>query len=299
MTASSLPAPPCHPQRIAYFGTPEASVPPLEALLAAGIEVPLVVTRGPRRRGRRAEPTPSPVALAAIAAGIPVSTRIEDALEVGADCGVVVAFGRIIPVEVLAELPMINVHFSLLPRWRGAAPVERALLAGDPTTGVCVMGLEPSLDTGPVYRREALAIGPAERAAELRQRLVAIGARVLVDALEQGLGDPEPQTGEVSYADKIERSDLELRWDLPAVDLGRRVRVGGAWTTVRGRLLKVHDAVPDLGTDLAPGELAGTRVGCGTGSLVLGVVQPDGRARVAAADWVNGARLDPTDRLGT
>jgi len=298
VTDSVLPAPPLRPQRVVYFGTPEAAVPPLEALLAAGIDVPLVISRGPRRRGRRAEPTPSPVAAAAAAAGIPVSTVIGDAVGVGADCGVVVAFGRIIPVEVLAVLPMINVHFSLLPRWRGAAPVERAVLAGDPKTGVCVMGLEPALDTGPVYGRAEVEIDPLESASELRARLVGIGSDLLVESLQQGLVAPRAQVGDVTYADKIERSDLELRWDLPAVDLHRRVRVGGAWTTVRGRLLKVHEASVDPAGDLAQGELAGTRVGCAAGSLVLAVVQPEGRARIAAPDWVNGARLDPSERLG-
>jgi methionyl-tRNA formyltransferase len=292
-----LPAPPDTPRRLVYFGTPEAAVPPLLALLEAGFDVPLVVSRADRRRGRRAEATPSPVKAAALAAGIEVTTKIDRALEVGADCGIVVAFGRLIPATVLAELPMLNVHFSLLPRWRGAAPVERAMLAGDEVTGVCLMALEPTLDTGPVYRQDIITIGDHETSGELRERLVELGSRQLVEALGAGLGPPELQEGEPVHAAKISRDDLHLAWNAPAAQLHRIVRVGGAWTSFRGKLLKVHAAT--VTDDQAPvGELGGVSVGCGEGSIVLDVVQPEGKARVDAAAWVNGARLQPGERLG-
>jgi methionyl-tRNA formyltransferase len=294
-----LPLPPDRPHRLVYFGTPDAAVPPLRALLEAGFDVPLVVSRADRRRGRRAEPTPSPVKAAALAAGIPVSTDIADALEVGADCGVVVAFGRLIPTEVLARLPMLNVHFSLLPRWRGAAPVERAILAGDAETGVCLMALEPTLDTGPVYRTDVVAIGGEESADELRARLVELGSRQLVDALRSGLGTPAPQQGEAVHAAKITRDDLRLDWSRPAAELSRVVRVGGAWTSFRGALLKVHTA--DVAPGPAPGPpgtLDGVLVACEDAALRLETVQPEGRSRVDAAAWVNGARLEAGERLG-
>src|SRR4051812_473977 len=157
-----LAVPPRYPRRLVYLGTPEMAVPPLRALHAAGHELALVVSRPDKRRGRGGLLVPSPVKAAALDLGVPVTDRPDDATEVGADLGVVVAYGRIIKRPVLERLAMINLHFSSLPRWRGAAPVERALLAGDPTTGVCVMAVEEGLDTGGVYARSELAIGPDE-----------------------------------------------------------------------------------------------------------------------------------------
>jgi len=282
--------------------------------VAAGFEMALVVTRADKRRGRRAQPSASPVKAAALELGLDVSTTIDDVLAVGADLGVVVAFGRLVRPHVLAELPMVNMHFSLLPRWRGAAPVERALLAGDSVTGVDLMAVEEGLDTGPVYARREVAIGPGSTLAALRAELVAVGTELLVDTLSAGLGPPSPQVGEATYADRLERADLELRWAKPAAVLDRIVRVGGAWTTLRGSLLKVHDAevVPDAeigdaattptaavgAGDTLPGTMDGTVVRTGSGALRLLEVQPEGRPRLDAAAWLNGARLGPDDRLG-
>ena len=140
--------PPAHPGRLVYLGNPEVAVAPLTALHEAGHEVALVVTSPDRRRGRRSAPTPTPVGARAMELGIPVAHDLAAVADSGADLGVVVAYGRIIPVDVLARVPMVNLHFSLLPRWRGAAPVERALLAGDPTTGVCLMAVAEGLDVG-------------------------------------------------------------------------------------------------------------------------------------------------------
>ena len=166
---------PAHPRRLVFLGTPAMAVPPLRALVAAGYDVALVVTRPDKRRGRGSEPAPSPVKAAAVELGLPVTHRVDDALDAGADLGVVVAYGALIKAHVLAELPMVNLHFSLLPRWRGAAPVERALLAGDAETGVCVMQLEEGLDTGPVFACERRPIGPDQTADGLRAELVEAG----------------------------------------------------------------------------------------------------------------------------
>ena len=157
-------------------------MPPLRGLHGAGHEIALVVTGADRRRGRGSATSPSPVSAAASELGLPVSHTVDDVLTTGADLGVVVAFGRLIRPHVLAAVPMVNVHFSLLPRWRGAAPVERALLAGDPVTGVCIMAVDETLDTGDVYRRAEVPIGDRVTAAELRANLVDVGPRSAVSA---------------------------------------------------------------------------------------------------------------------
>ena len=161
----------------------------------------------------------------------------------------VVAYGRIIPVALLAQVPMINLHFSLLPRWRGAAPVERAILAGDAETGVCVMGVEEGLDTGPVYARAVGTHHAGQTLAALRHELVDVGAALLVDVVANGLAglpEPVPQVGEPTMAAKISSEDLHLQWDDAAVQLERVVRLGRAWTTFRGkRLFVVRAAVAD------------------------------------------------------
>ena len=172
--------------------------------------------------------------------GLEVTDSLDDVPAVGAELGVVVAYGRIIPVSVLDRLPMVNLHFSLLPRWRGAAPVERAILEGDAETGVCLMAVEAGLDTGGVYAELATEIGEEETADELRARLVAMGCRLLIDCLGDGLGGlpvPRDQEGEPSYAEKILPGELELRWDQEGVRIRRVVRLGRAWTTFRGRRL--------------------------------------------------------------
>lgn len=294
-----LPRPPAAPRRIVYLGTPQMAVPPLEALVAAGFEVVLVVTREDKRRGRGGQASPSPVKLAALAHGIPVSHDPDDAAAAGAELGVVVAYGRILRRPLLEALPMVNLHFSLLPRWRGAAPVERALLAGDDRTGVCVMAVEEGLDTGGVYACAELAIRRTSTAQELRQQLTTAGARLLVEVLEGGIGEPVPQVGEVTYASKLTPADLELDWTRPAAELDRIVRVGGAWTTFRGRRLKVAAAHPvDVEAGAAPGELVELVVATGEGGLQLRRVQPEGKGVIDAGAWRNGARPEAGERLG-
>jgi methionyl-tRNA formyltransferase len=235
---------------------------------------------------------PTPVKVAALELGIPVTHTVDDVLDVGADLGVVVAFGRIIKPHVLDRVPMVNLHFSPLPRWRGAAPVERAILAGDAVTAVDLMVVEEGLDTGGVYGRIEVAIGADETVDELRQRLVAVGTDLLVDALGHGLGEPRPQVGETVYAAKLTPADLQIDWSSPAVKIHRQVRVGGAWTTKAGDRFKVWR------TALAPtgdGVLHPT----GDGVIELLDVQPAGKPRMAAAAWANGARWTTEDRLGT
>jgi methionyl-tRNA formyltransferase len=270
--------------RLAFLGTPAVAVPSLEALVDAGHDVALAVTRPDARRGRGGARSPSPVKEAATRLGIPVTHDVDDVLELQppAELGVVVAFGRIIKPHVLARLPMVNLHFSLLPRWRGAAPVERAILAGDATTGVCVMDVEEGLDTGGIYRCVEVTVDGDETADTLRSRLAALGARLLVDALAEGLGSPTPQDGAAVYAAKVEPDELRIDWSRPADDIHRLVRVGGAWTTHRGRRLKVWRTTVD-----------------DDGELVLDVVQPEGKGRMAWQDWANGARWEPGETLGT
>lgn len=277
------------------------AVPPLDALVAAGFDVALVVTGEDKRRGRGRETSATPVRAAAERHGLAVSHDPADAATVGADAGVVVAYGRILRRPLLEALPMVNLHFSLLPRWRGAAPVERAILAGDSRTGVCVMAVEEGLDTGGVYASRDVAIGRTTTADELRRQLTGMGAALLVDALRDGLGEPEPQVGEPTYAHKLTPEDLRLHWDRPAAELHRVVRVGGAWTTFRGRRLKVHEARPEPvadGTVPPPGTLHGDAVATADGWLRLRRVQPEGKGVVEAAAWLNGARPEPGERLG-
>jgi methionyl-tRNA formyltransferase len=263
------------------------------------------VSRRDSRRSRRGDPEPSPVKLAALELGLEVTDDLDQVTGAGAELGVVVAYGRIIPERILDLLPMVNVHFSLLPRWRGAAPVERAILAGDATTGVCVMRLEAGLDTGPVLARAEIEIETDETATDLRTRLAVVGADLLVDVLSVGvenLGEGEPQEGEITYAAKIEVAELELHLDAPAVELSRVVRIGRAWTTFRGSRLIISRARPydaHASVEGPPGTLSGTSVATGDGVLELIEVQPEGRKRVPAGEWLRGIRRKPGERLGS
>jgi methionyl-tRNA formyltransferase len=286
------PTPSSPPRRLAFLGTPEVAVPPLRALMAAGFEVAVVVSQPDRRRGRGSTLSPSPVKAAALELGLPVADGVDAVLDAEVDLGVVVAFGRIIPRRALEAVPMVNLHFSLLPRWRGAAPVERAILAGDERTGVDLMAVEEGLDTGGIYGRVELAVGPDETLDELRSRLVAEGTDLLVASLSAGLGQARPQEGEPLYAAKIDPAELEIDWSRPALDVHRLVRLGGAWTMHGGRRLKVlRSAVPPTDDGLV--------VPAGDGPVELLEVQPEGRGRLEAGAWANGARWRPGDRLGT
>lgn len=283
------------------MGTPAFAVPVLEAL-TQNHDVALVVSRADRRRSRRGHLEPSPVKAAAQRLGIPTTERVRDVATWDVELGVVVAFGRIIKGDVLRRVPMVNLHLSLLPRWRGAAPVQRAIFAGDQETGVCLMSLDEGLDTGPVHGCESVRIGPDETADELTTRLVALGIPLLLSHLDRGLGAGTPQSGDPTYAEKITAADLRLDWSGSAVFLHRQVRVGGAWCEFRNRRLEVVEASWEPGQmNGAPGELSrdGGRVAVrtGDGQLILRQVKPEGRRTVTVADWANGARLRPGERL--
>ncbi len=293
--------------RLAYLGTPAFAVPPLRALVAAGHRVELVVSTPDRRRGRGAALTPSPVKAAAVELGLATGDSVDEVVAPGREppeLGVVVAYGKLIPEAVLAAVPMVNLHFSLLPRWRGAAPLERAILAGDRTTGVCVMAVEATLDTGALYARDELEIGPDEHLGPLRRRLVETGAARLVGLLADGVGglpEPVPQVGEVTYAKKLDPAELELDWSRPSAEVLAVVRLDrGAHTSVAGRRLQVLEAVavPGQGRGAPPGVLAGGLVTTGDGALRLVTVQPEGKRPMAAADWLRGSRLPEGTRLG-
>ena len=230
------------------------AVPFLRGLHGAEWPIDLVVSRPDTRRRRNADPEPSPVKAAALDLGLPVSDDPADVATSGADLAIVVAYGRIIKPDLLAQVPMVNVHFSRLPRWRGAAPVERAILAGDETTGVDVMVVEEGLDTGPVYARHQTEIGDHETAGELAQRLVGIGVPLLLDTLKAGLRDPTPQVGEPTYADKIDPAELRIDWRRSTIEIHRLVRLERAWTTFRGRRLKVLAGHPLPGSLAARGD---------------------------------------------
>lgn len=275
--------------RLAYLGTPEIAVPPLDALIAAGHEIALVITRPDARRGRGATMSGSPVKVRAQELGLSVSHSADDLIALARsgdlDLAVVVAFGEILRPHLLAEVNFINLHFSLLPRWRGAAPVERALLAGDQMTGVCVMQIEEGLDTGGVYACAEVPIGPETTAGELRARLVTVGSELLVRELATGLGTPTPQSGEVSIAKKLSSEDLRIDWSASVEQIHRLIRIGGAWTTFRGSRIKIHAArLEPLDPTSHPTELD---------RLQITRLQPEGKPQMDMFAWRNGVHLAP------
>lgn len=280
--------------RLAFLGTPTAAVATLEALCDAGHDVALVVTRPDRRRGRGGALAPSPVKAAALARGLRVSHALRDVLDAGVERGVVVAYGALVPADVLAAVPMLNVHFSLLPRWRGAAPVQRAILAGDARTGVTIISLEPTLDTGPVHASAALEVDDKD-AATLTDELAHLGAALVVEVLAdpERLAHPAPQAGEATYAAKVAPAELALDPAMSSTTAARVVRLGGAHLTCAGRRLVVERARARA-TTVAPGVIAAeggaVLAGLAEGSLELERVRPAGRASMDARDWWRGVR---------
>ncbi len=277
--------------RLAFLGSPPAAVPTLTALVAAGHEITVVVSAPDRRRGRGSALVPTAVKDAALELGLPISTAVADVASSGAELGVVVAYGAMIRRAALEATPYVNVHFSALPRWRGAAPVERAILAGDETTGVCVMQLEETLDTGPLYASRTTTID--DKSAEvLTNELAEMGATLLTDSLANWSElVPEPQSGAATYADKITPTDRELDPDRTANELARIVRIGRANADIDGRRIIVERAQAQhehvaAGTVLTQGG----RVVLGTrdGSLELDVLREAGRRAVTASEWING-----------
>jgi methionyl-tRNA formyltransferase len=297
--------------RICFFGTPEAAVPSLTAFLdAPDVEVAAVVTNPDRPSGRGHKLHAPPVKVAAGQAGVPVwqparaREVLDDLRALQVDACAVVAYGSLLPPDVLAAggAGFVNLHFSVLPAWRGAAPVQHSILAGDDESGVTCFVLEEGMDTGPVLLAERTPIGPDETAGELTARLAALGAPVLLAAvrgLVEGTIAPQPQDLEqATYAPKITPDDARLDWTADAEGLARAVRAfnpaPGAHTTFRGERLKVHRAVPVDQADGEPGTVhlvdGSLVVACGDGGLRLDEVQPAGKPRMAGAAFVNGYR---------
>ncbi len=279
--------------RLAFLGTPAMAVPSLEALVGAGHDIAIVVSGADKRRGRGSEFSASPVKAAAQRLGLAVCHSVDDVLDLEIELGVVVAFGQLIRPHVLDAVPMVNSHYSLLPRWRGAAPVERALLAGDTETGVCLMQLAAGLDTGPVYDTVRVPIGPTTTAQQLREGLVTAGVAQLVRCLGATLPTPIEQQGEPTYASKIHPSDLRIDWSQPAEHIDRLIRVGGAWTIFRGKRLKVIAA--QLGTAASAPAVEAGSLEHPIAGLRLVTVQPEAKAAMSIGDFARGVRLQPDE----
>ncbi len=277
---------------LAFLGTPEAAVPTLDALIRAGHHVNLVITREDKRRGRGGDFSASPVKRRALELGLRVSHDLDDVLNGSVERAVVVAYGRLVPAATLERVPMLNVHFSLLPRWRGAAPVERAILAGDVQTGVNVMTMEEGLDTGPVHLERRVEIGERNVSA-LRHELALQGADALVEVLASPelLRHPREQAGEATYAKKITRVDRLLSPSESAEMFRRRCRIGGAELHLDERRLFVEDSVL-ADADVAPGVArfadGALDVGCTHGAVRLLEVRPEGGKTMRASDWWRG-----------
>lgn len=301
MTSTVLAAlPPGPVRRVAFLGTPDTAVTVLDAVVAAGIDVAHVVTRVDKRRGRGSDLVPSPVKVAALDHGIPVSHRVDDLLEISPpiDLGIVVAYGALVKPHVLARIPMVNLHFSLLPRWRGAAPVERSILAGDHETGVCLMQVEEGLDTGGVLGVVRRSVDDRVTADELRADLAEVGARLLIDALRDGLPTIVPQHGDPVYAEKLSPADRRIDWNDSAVSAVRRCRIGGAWTELDGARVRIGSMqVTDQPLPGEPGTamVSNSRlvVSTGDGAVEILALQPEGKSMMSARDWVNGRRGVP------
>ncbi len=302
--------------RVIFAGTPEFAAQALAAIIAAGHEVPLVLTQPDRPAGRGMALQPSPVKRLAQTHGIAVfqPQTLKDAeaqarvAEVGADVMVVAAYGLLLPQAVL-DLPRygcLNIHASLLPRWRGAAPIQRALLAGDAETGVCIMQMEAGLDTGPVLLREGFAIGVEDTAASLHDRLAALGARLIVDALARLPlpAVPQPEDG-VTYAQKIGKAEARIDWTQSADVLDRHIRAfnpfPGAQAAFAGQTVKLWRAAAVRGAGEIGRILEVDRdklvVACGSGALAIHELQKAGGKRLPVRDFVAGHPLKAGDRF--
>ena len=270
----------------------------LRGILREGHRIDLVITAPDKRRGRGGSLLPTPVKSAALEAGLPVSHDHEDLRDLaGPDrLGVVVAYGRLIPASLLGTVPMLNVHFSLLPRWRGAAPVERAILAGDEETGVCIMRMDEGLDTGNVLAVERTPIRPDDTTAGLLERLALMSVPLLSSCLDLPDLTGVPQRGESTYARKIGPDEGDIDWSEPADAVARRVRALRCHTHLEGRriaILAVGEPIESasLPVDAAPGSVVpGPHVRAGGGWLRLLEVRPEGRSSVSGAEWFRGLR---------
>lgn len=294
--------------RITFMGTPDFALPSLQAL-AAQHEIAAVYTQPPRPAGRGKAERKSAVHLSAEKLGIPVccpaSLRSEQAqhefASLRSEAAVVVAYGLILPPAILAapRHGCLNIHASLLPRWRGAAPIHRAIMAGDAETGVCIMQMEAALDTGPVLLREATPIGPQETTQDLHDRLSQMGARLILRTLADlpGLA-PQPQPAEgITYASKIDKSEARIDWTRPAVEVDRQIRglspFPGAWCMAGAERLKLLRCRPVAGSGAPGAVLHGLTVACGSGAVEVTEAQREGKRPAAAAELLRGLILPP------
>ncbi len=287
------------------MGTPDFAVVILDALIAAGHDIAAVYCQPPREAGRGHKLQPSPVQRRAEEAGLMVrhpaklsADDIRDFAALDLDAAVVAAYGLILPQAVLdaPRLGCLNVHGSLLPRWRGAAPIERALLAGDTETGITIMQMEAGLDTGPMLAMESVPITPSSTSAGLRHDLAALGGRMMIevlDRLETLTPTPQPTEG-VTYAKKILRSEGRIDWRRPAIELERQTRGLDSWFEVKGERIKLHAAVTAPGSG-APGTVldAAPTIACGDGALRLTSLQRPGRSALDGATFLRGFALPP------
>jgi methionyl-tRNA formyltransferase len=270
----------------------------------AGHDVALVITRPDRKRGRGGQLSPSPVKACAQELGLTVGHRLSDLDDVAVEFGVVVAYGRMIPAELLERITMLNVHFSLLPRWRGAAPVERAILAGDEETGVSIMTLDADLDTGPVHLEKRVAIDEKSLSLLLGE-LATVGAKALVEVLEtpELLAHPRAQEGDVTYAAKLSKDDFRLAPTTSAAQLLRVIRLGQAFVLVGARRLLIERASAFSGEDVASGTItvqdAQVLLGASDGAIVLEHVRPESAKSMSALAWWAGARFEQNVALWT
>jgi methionyl-tRNA formyltransferase len=300
--------------RLVFMGTPEFSVAPLDALVSAGHDIACVYTQPPRPAGRGKKPRPSPVQTRAASLGLPVrhpvslrSADEQDAFRaLDADAAVVAAYGLILPPAVL-DAPAkgcLNIHASLLPRWRGAAPVQRAIMAGDAETGVCIMQMEAGLDTGPVLLRATVPIGPRETAATLLETLSRLGSRLIVDALDElDAIEPEHQADEgVTYATKIDKAETRVDWSRKANEVDRLIRglspFPGAWAEMKGERVKILDSEMTEGAG-RPGEILDDALGiaCGSGAVRLLRLQRAGRGAMSGHEFLRGFPVTRGDAL--
>jgi methionyl-tRNA formyltransferase len=305
------------PKKIIFAGTPTFAVPPLQALIASGQQIVAVYTQPDRPSGRGQILTASPVKQTALDHQIPVlqpktlrdPEAVDELRELGADLMVVVAYGLLLPQAVLdaPRLGCINVHASLLPRWRGAAPIQRAILAGDEETGVTIMSMEAGLDTGPMYLIRHVPIEPRETGGSLHDKLAMLGAEALMEALPGVFGGtliPQPQDDALAtYAKKLSKNEAIVDWGRSAEEIDRMIRAFDPWPVAQTRLgdmslrLWGSEIVPDGSTGISPGKVikadrSGVDVATGDGVLRITRLQPPGKRSMTAADFLNARKLD-------
>lgn len=299
--------------RVIFMGSPDFSVPVLDALVEAGHEIACVYCQPPRPAGRGKKERPTPVQARAEELGLPVRhpVNFKDPADVvafkalQAEIAVVVAYGLLLPQSILdaPEHGCLNIHASLLPRWRGAAPIHRAILEGDDKTGVCIMQMEAGLDTGPVLLRQEADITAEDTTALLHDRLSEMGAdaiTVALDSLEQLVPEPQPDTG-VTYAKKVDKAEAKIDWTRPAAEIDRQIRglspFPGAWAMLNGERIKFHMSRVTEG-DAAPGEVIGAfTIACGEGAVEILIAQREGKRAMPVTEILKGLDLPQGSRF--